>query len=319
METNTLDKNASYEEFKKNNSGLIHISFSELTQYRECGHKHLLEKYLKLASSPTSIHLIFGNAIHSAIESGIRDKLNIDGRINHFKEYFTKEMMDKMINTKEYGDVENFTNQGEHILRLLSTEKILEKYDLVGVEMSLYEKIFNNFHFKGFIDLVLKDKKTGRILIIDWKTSGEQWDVQKKKKNKIFMAQMRLYKYFYSRKFNVSIDEIDCKYIVLNRLKNKKCPDLGFGDLQPVEIFSTNDDIMEAVTLVAETLRDIHIDKDFQKAKLIGSKNNCFFCQYKSNPTLCNNNSNQYKHLLDEHRERRITIEKGEDVKVLFS
>lgn len=319
METNTLDKNALYEEFKKNNSGLIHISFSELTQFRECGHKHLLEKYLKLAVSPMSIHLIFGNAIHSSIESGMRDRLNIEGRIKHFKEYFIKEMMDKMMGTKDYGDVENFTNQGEHILRLLSTEKILEKYDLIGVEMSLYENLFNNFHFKGFIDLVLKNKKTGRILIIDWKTSGEQWDVQKKKKNKIFMAQMRLYKYFYSRKFNVPIDEIDCKYIVLNRLKNKKCPDLGYGDLQPVEIFSTNADIEEAVTLVAETLRDIHIKKDFTKAKLVGSKNDCFFCPYKSNPTLCNNNPNQHKHLLDEHRDRRIAMEKGEDVKVLYN
>ena len=313
-----MDKNALYEELKKANSGLIHISFSELTQHKECGHKHLIEKYLKLAVSPTSIHLIFGNAIHSAIECGVRDKLNINDRISHFKQYFTKEMMDKMIGTKDYASVEDFTKQGEHILRLLSTEKILEKYDLIGVEMSLYERLIGNFHFKGFIDLVLKDKKTDRILIIDWKTSGEQRDVQKKKKNKVFMAQMRLYKYFYSRKFNVAIDEIDCKYIVLNRLKNKKCPDLGYGDLQPVEIFSTNDDIMEAVTIVAESLRDIHIKKEFKKSKFIHTTNNCYFCPYKSNPTLCNSNPNQYKYLLDEHKERRIAMEKGEDVKVLF-
>ena len=314
-----MDKNIVYEELKKTNSGLIHISFSELTQFRECGHKHLIEKYLKLAVSPTSIHLIFGNSIHSAIEVGVRDKLNLEARIQHFRENFTKEMMDKMMGTKDYNEVTNFTNQGEHILRLLSTEKILEKYELIGVEMSLYEKLFNNFHFKGFIDLILKDKNTGRILIIDWKTSGEQWDVQKKKKNKVFMAQMRLYKYFYSRKCNVPINEIDCKYIVLNRLKNKKCTDLGYGDLQPVEIFSTNDDIMEAVTLVAETLRNIHINKEFLKAKFAGSKNDCFFCPYKSNPTLCNENPDQYKFLLDEHLQRRITIAKGEDVKVLFS
>lgn len=313
------DKNALYEELKKTNSGLIHISFSELTQYQECGHKHLIEKYLKLAVSPTSIHLIFGNAIHSAIEVGVRDNINLDGRIDHFRTYFTKEMMDKMMGTKDYLSMNDFVKQGEHILRLLSTEKILEKYDLIGVEMSLYEKLFGGFHFKGFIDLILKDKKTGRVLIIDWKTSGEPWDVQKKKKNKIFMAQMRLYKYFYSRKCNVPIDEIDCKYIVLNRLKSKKCPELGYGELQPVEIFSTNEDIMEAVTLVAESLKGIHIKKEFLKAKFEGSKNDCFFCPYKTNPTLCNENPNQYKYLLDEHRERRLLIENGEDVKVLFS
>lgn len=314
-----MDKNKLYEELKKSNSGLIHISFSELSQYGECGHKHLIEKYLKLAVSPTSIHLIFGNAIHSAIEVGIRDRLNLDARISHFTQYFTKEMMDKMIGTKDYADVENFTKQGEHILRLLSTEKILEKYDLIGVEMSLYEKLFSNFHFKGFIDLILKDKKTGRILIIDWKTSGEQWDVQKKKKNKVFMAQMRLYKYFYARKFDVDINEIDCKYIVLNRLKNKKCPELGYGDLQTVEIFSTNEDIMEAVKLVADTLRNIHLNKNFPKAKFNGKTDSCFFCPYKSNPTLCNSNPDQYKYLLDEHRERRLLMESGKDVEVIFN
>lgn len=313
-----MDKNEEYEKLKKDNSGLIHISFSELTQHRECGHKHLIEKYLKLAISPTSIHLIFGNAIHSSIEVGVRDKLNIEGRISHFKEYFIKEMMDKMMGTKDYHSLEDFTKQGENILRLLSTEKILEKYDLVGVEMSLYEKLFENFHFKGFIDLILKDKKTGRILIIDWKTSGEEWDVQKKKKNKVFMAQMRLYKYFYSRKCNVPIDEIDCKYAVLNRLINKKCPELGYGKIQMVEIFSTDEDIMEAVSMVAETLKNIHIKKEFLKAKFAGSKSDCFFCPYKSNPTLCNENPNQYKYLLDEHRERRLLIESGENVNVLY-
>lgn len=313
-----MDKNELYEELKKNNSGLIHISFSELTQYRECGHKHLLEKYLKLAASPTSIHLIFGNGIHSAIENGIRSNLNVEERINHFKEYFTKEMMDKMMGTKDYASLQDFTLQGEHILRLLSTEKILEKYDLIGVEMSLYERLFANFYFKGFIDLILRDKKTNRVLIIDWKTSGEQWDVQKKKKNEVFMAQMRLYKYFYSRKCNVPIEEIDCKYIVLNRLKNKKCPELGFGDIQPVEIFSSNNDMMEAVTLVADTLRDIHINKTFEKAKFTGNKGSCFFCPYKSNPTLCNNNPDQYKYLLDEHRERREKMAQGESLEVLY-
>lgn len=313
-----MDKNKLYEELKITNSGLIHISFSELNQYKECGHKHLIEKYLKLAVSPTSIHLIFGNAIHSALETGIRDQLNLEARIAHFVQYFTKEMMDKMINTKDYAEVKNFTKQGEHILRLLSTEKILQKYELIGVEMSLYEKLFDNFHFKGFIDLILKDKKTGRILIIDWKTSGEQWDVQKKKKNKVFMAQMRLYKYFYSRKFDISIDEIDCKYIVLNRLKNKKCPELGFGDLQTVEIFSTNDDVMEAIKLVAETLRNIHINKIFLKSKFEDKTNSCFFCPYKNNPTLCNSNPDQYKYLLDEHKKRRVLLETGANLEAIF-
>ena len=292
-QTQTIDKNVAYDKLKKDNAGRIHISFSELTQFRECGHKHLIEKYLKLAVSPTSIHLIFGNSIHSALEAGIRDKLDLSARIMHFKLLFTKEMMDKMSDTTEIKELDNFITQGENILKQISTEKILEKYDLIGVEMDLYENLYLNFHFKGFIDLILRDKETKRVLIIDYKTSGEIWDVSKKKKDKTFMAQMRLYKYFYARKLDEKIENVDCKYIVLNRLKSKKDPSAGFGSIQPVEIQSTEKDIVDAVTMVAETLRDIHINKNFQKAKLIGNVKNCFFCPYKNNLNLCDSNTEQ--------------------------
>jgi hypothetical protein len=57
---------------------------------------------------------------------GVRDRLNLEDRIQHFATMFTKEMMDKMLGTKDYNEVENFKQQGENILRLLSTEKILE-------------------------------------------------------------------------------------------------------------------------------------------------------------------------------------------------
>ena len=119
-------------------------------------------------------------------------------------------------------------------------------------------------------------------------------------------------------KFNVSMEEVDCKYIVLNRLKSKKCPELGFGEIQSVEIFSTDEDVKEAVKLVAETIKNIHINKVFLKSKCIAKTNNCFFCQYKTNPTLCNSNPDQYKYLLDEHKQRRLLIESGQNLEVLF-
>lgn len=291
-------KEISYKENKHSNS--IHISFSEFSLYSQCGHKHLIEKYLKLVEPTTSIHLIFGNAIHSAIEAGLKNKITIENRIIHFKNNFVKGMMDALKDSPEYKQTDEFVLQGENILRLLSTEKIIEKYELISVEEPLYEKMYEVYHFKGFIDLVLRNRENGRILIIDWKTSTDMWDVSKKKKNETFLAQMRLYKYFYGRKFDVSFDMIDCKYIVLNRLKSKKCPELGFGSIQPVEIFSSNEDIEKSLKLVGETIKNIHIDKFFPKAKLNNRKDSCFFCPYKNNPTLCNDNHEQYKYMLAE-------------------
>ena len=296
------DKNKLYEELKQKNNGLIHISYSEFTKYAECGHRHLIEKYLTLVPTTTSIHLIFGNSIHAAIEAGLKTKCDLEKRISLFKEQFVKEMMDNLKDSPEFRELDSFVEQGENILRLLSTEKILQKYELVGVEEPLYEKFFKDFYFKGFIDLIVKHRDSDKYLILDWKTSGEAWDVSKKKKEQVFMAQMRFYKYFYGTKFNIPFDKIECKYVVLNRLKSKKLPDLGFGDLQPVEIFSTEKEINESLDLIKTIVDKIHNKKIFEKAKLLNKKGACFFCPFKNDLNMCNEDPEQYKELLKEHK-----------------
>lgn len=300
------NKDNEYEQLKKDNEGKIHISFSEFSKFQVCGHKHLLEKYLKLVVEPPSIHLVFGNSIHKAIEIGIKNKSDKEKRVQVFKEDFTKVMMDTMKDNPDYRHLENYTKEGENIIRYLSTEAILEKYDVIGVEYTLYEQLFGIFYFKGFIDLIVRDKVTGRYVIIDWKTSGQQWDVSKKKKDKIFMAQMRFYKYFFAKKQNIPMSEIDCKYVVLNRLIDKNYHEGGYGKLQPVEIYADEADIEESLKLLAESINNIHIKNSFPKAKLIGKKGSCFFCPYKSNIGLCNGDEKQGVQLLKESRQKAI-------------
>ena len=302
----TTEKELEYILLQNTDKSKIHISFSEFSKFQGCGHKHLLEKYLKIVEEPPSVHLIFGNSIHKAIEIGIKDKSDIEKRVEIFKEIFTKEMLDTMQNYPDFRLLNDFRIQGENIIRYVSTEKILKKYEIIGVEYSLYEHLYGPFYFKGFIDLVVRDKETGRYVIIDWKTSGQQWDVSKKKKDKIFLSQMRFYKYFYSKKSGVPMKDIDCRYVVLNRLINKNIPDGGFGKIQPVEIYSDLNDIEESVKLLAESIKSIHIDNSFLKAKLIGQKGNCFFCPHKNNIGLCNQDINQYLHLLKESRQNKI-------------
>lgn len=298
-----MNKELEYQNLNTVATGKIHISFSEFSKYQQCGYKHLIEKYLGLVVEPPSIHLIFGNSVHKAIEIGIKTKIDVEKRVNCFREDFYMEMMNKMRDNEDFNKMNSFLDEGENIIRYLSTEKILKKYKVIGVEYPLYEKIFGIFYFKGFIDLIVQDIETGNYVIIDWKTSGEEWDVSKKKKDSVFMCQMKLYKYFFSRKENVPLDKIQCKYVVLNRLKNKKYPEMGYGQLQTVEIYSNPEEIEEALYKVAETIKRIHIDNDFQKAKLIDLKKNCFFCPHKTNFGLCNNSTTQHKEILKESRE----------------
>lgn len=300
------DKELEYQILKNIGKDKIHISFSEFSKFQQCPHKHLLEKYLGIVTEPPTIHLIFGNSVHKAIEIGIKTECDVTERVAIFREDFSKEMLDKMQDSPDFRSFGDFLLQGENIIRYVLTDKILEKYEIIGVEYPLYEQLFGPFHFKGFIDLIGRDKKTGRYVIIDWKTSTMQWVVPKKKKDHIFLCQMRFYKYFFSRKQGVPMDEIDCRYVVLNRLKDKNLPQLGFGELQKVDIYSNTTDIEESLRLLAESIKKIHIDNNFYKAKLTGQKGNCFFCAHKNNIGLCNGDNSQYIQLLKESRQTKL-------------
>ena len=284
----------------------IHISFSEFSLYNECAQKHLIFKYLALDIQEQSIHLFFGNAIHESIEMGVKNGLDKEQRAKYFSDKFRKDMMDNMLHDKQFKDVDDFIEQGKHILLILDTEVLLKGYKVVSVEEPLYEKIYKKFHFKGFIDCVAYNPTTGRFLIIDWKTSGESWDVDKKKKDEIFLCQMRFYKFFWGKKNNTPLDKIDCKYVVLNRLVNKKNTSKGFGDIQIVDINSTEKEIFDSLTKLGDTLKNIHVEKIFPKVKFTGNeKFNCMFCKYKGGVhPLCNSKYNQYVELLQENKKQ---------------
>jgi hypothetical protein len=76
--------------------------------------------------------------------------------------------------------------------------------------------IRNNVKFVGYIDLVLKEKQTGRYRIIDIKTSTNGWN-QYQKDDPSKYSQILLYKAFFSKKYNVPIEMIDVEFFILKR------------------------------------------------------------------------------------------------------
>lgn len=302
--------------------GYKHISFSEFSLFRECGHRHLIEKHLGLETQPPSIHLFFGNAIHESIEKTFEDEYSTEKRVEYFKVTFRKDMIENMKDTQEFNELDAFLEQGENILRTLDIEKFIRDYEIISVEEPLYEHVYGIFYFKGFIDFVVRNRKTKRIVIIDWKTSGEAWNMYWKNQNKTFLMQMKLYKYFWARKNNVDLKTIDTKYIVLNRLKNKKKPELGFGEIVDVPMTSTLGEIRKSLESMSNALRDIYVNQAFKKVKFIedfaGNPTKdldgnyltddkpCRFCAYKGDKhPLCNKFVGQDKVLLKENGKLR--------------
>lgn len=258
MKTHTVKGKEKLEDIMKEGkeSGLIHISFSEFKLHTECAHRHLVEKHLKLVEQPPSIHLYFGSAVHEAIEHGIEQGFGPERRAKYFRDMFIKDMKDNIPEHPEE-EVNQFVEQGENILKILDVEGIIEEYEIISVEEPLYEHIYDRFYFKGFVDLVVKDRKTGRIIIIDWKTSGNSWNMFYKNKDWAFWMQMRFYKYFWCRKNGVELDDVDCKYIVLNRLKDKKKPEGGFEEVS-IDVDSIGMTINNSISILSNIVKGLN-------------------------------------------------------------
>lgn len=296
-----------YGALKEENADKLHISFSEFSLFNQCGHRHLLEKHLAIIQQPPSIHLFFGNAVHSSIENTLKKSLDINGTVEFFRTTFSKDMMDNMKDTSDFkNEFQNFLEQGEQILRILDLNSVFKDYEIVSIEEALYENIHLKYYFKGFIDLVIRHKVTKRYKIVDWKTSGVLWDVPKKLKDETFLAQMRFYKFFWGRKNNIPMEEIDCGYIVLNRLRDKKDPTSTPGDIQTVEVNSTDDEIKSSLEKLAITVKMIHLEKKFPKIKHTEGTKGCFFCPLKGGRhPLCNDSLVQHKTILKEHKKKK--------------
>ena len=260
-------------------SKITKISYSAYSLYKNCGHRYYLENIIEAPDFVPSIYAYFGDAMHDSLRKGIEHSLNEEERINNFVYVFKKLVMDNLQDYPDFVKLKEFTEQGIEILKIMPTERLSEKYVFIGAEELIVEPMHGNYSFVGFIDLILKNKLTGKYVIIDWKTSTFPWDVEQKKSDKTFMSQMMFYKYFYALKKNISLQDIDCKYVVLNRFKGLSDKD-GYGAIQNVEI-DTNELLMEEVLEdLAKTTRDIFIRKVFTKAKLEKRKDSCKYCPF---------------------------------------
>jgi|TARA_B110000858_G_scaffold2202_1_gene2466 hypothetical protein len=149
-------------------------------------------------------------------------QLNLEGMLqDKLVEHFTKEkekMGEDNPCTKQ--ELQEFFEDGVKILQYFTNklDKLYSKtgFELLAIEQRLDAEIKPGVNFIGFIDVLLKDKTTDDIIIIDLKTSTRGWS-KYQKADKIKMAQMLLYKKFYSDKFNVPLDKIKVEYQILKR------------------------------------------------------------------------------------------------------
>ena len=224
------------------------ISHSQFTAYNECNLKWKLRYIDKLSLSGGNIHTLFGSAMHTVLQEYLTtmynksiveaEKLKLDVMLKEqmIKEFNIIRARWKIIPC-EQKDMVEFYQDGVEIIKHFRKHRnkyfMKKNYELVGVEVPIFMNIQEGVQLKSFLDVVIRNKVSGRITIIDLKTATRGWwDYQKKDFYK--KSQLLMYKQFYSDKFNVSLDKIDVYFLILKRKIAKKS-DFPISRLQKFE------------------------------------------------------------------------------------
>ena len=211
------------------------ISYSQLSMYTECPKKWSLQYKEGYKQFTSSIHTVFGTALHETLQKYLEVMYNESGaeadRLN------TSEILEE--NLREEYKVQYKKNKNQHFLK---PEELREFYEdgieiirefaknkskyfskrgwyLVGCEVPLMLKpspTHTNLYFQGFLDVVLYNEKTNKFLIMDIKTSKSGW-YKDQKKDELKQFQLILYKKFFAEQYNVSIDNIDIEFFIVKR------------------------------------------------------------------------------------------------------
>jgi len=303
---------------KKNKS----VSFSQYSIWLKCPQQWKLSYIDKLTKFDETLNTAFGKAVHTslqkflevlygqgAIEAEALDSVALfnteyDKEIAIVREKETKEKTSarevanfekvKYVETPtkfEPDGVEEFRIDGKNIMEYFVSHSIRtkhfpsKKFEVIGVELPLNIPIRNGLiTYKGFLDIVLREKGTGKIRILDFKTSTFGWNkYQKADRTKI--DQLLLYKRFYHQVYKTPMTDIDVEFVVLKR---KLYEDVAFPQ-QRIQRIAPPDGKMSMKQVETSFLEFINecfdaygeYNKDHTFMKNPGkAKKNCKYCAF---------------------------------------
>ena len=281
--------------------------------FRGCPYRWKLQYKDKIKRFSSSIHTVFGTAIHEVIQhyldimyetSGAEaDRIDLEELFQEkfIGEYNKQYKSNKSEHFSSAEEMREFFEDGIGILNWFKKKKsgYFSKKGtyLVGCEIPIViapNKMLNNVLYMGYLDVVTYHEPTNTFKIIDIKTSTRGWrDQDKKNEDKQF--QLLLYKKFFSEQYNVPLDNIEIEFFIVKRKildwddEKLRSPHQAYR----VQTFTPpsgkikinraknaiNDFINECFNSSGE-IKDI----DYPKSP---SKWNCNFCPYGEDKELC--------------------------------
>jgi hypothetical protein len=284
------------------------VSYSQYSLYTQCQYRWYLDYVKKLKVSDRTIDLTFGTSFHEVFQDYLEVLYNQSSKKADsidFREALTNRVYDNYkaeflangsvhFTTAEL--LKEYIEDGVIILEWVRRHRAayfsLRDWELVGIEIPIKRTIIEdnpNVLMIGFIDLVLKNKKTGKYYVMDIKTSRHGWN-DNAKKDQTKINQVLFYKRFYSQELNVPEDDIEVSFFIVRRklYENLDFPMKRVQEFKPAQgtmkVRQAHDSLAEFVR-ESFTPEGKYIDREYPK-----NPEKCKYCPYAKKPELCSRN-----------------------------
>lgn len=260
----------------------------------------------KLNKYEDNIHTVFGSAVHTVIQGYLTslyestlgaveaDQIDLEAE---FISEFSKKIEAARTKSADFiatpEEIAEFEADGKIIVKYFSSASVRKKhfpskrYRVLGVELPLEIPLKNGLVvYKGYLDIVLRDQKTEKIHIMDFKTSTNGWN-KYQKEDRTKTDQLLLYKRFYSKMYNIPVTSIIVEFIILKRklYEDVAYPQQRIQRVSPpdgkISMKRVETSFVEFINECFDSEGNYNIAKSF--LKIPGkNKKNCKFCQFKT-------------------------------------
>lgn len=241
-------------------------SYSRLTSFEHCKYEFYLNYILKDDDkylSEGNFYAEVGSYVHEILAMIFEGKLTLDEASQYYVDNFDQNVLYK---TKKSIMNKTFETCADYFATV--DFAWLKDYEILGVEKKVEFKI-EEYDFVGYIDLLVRDKRDGKIVVIDNKSSEYPFksngEVKAKSKDSFekYKKQMYLYSYAIMEQYGEFPKEI-----TWNHFKDGGC-------LATIKF--SKDEYDQSVRWLIDTIHSIEREEEFP------SNQDYFYCT-----NLCN-------------------------------
>ncbi len=232
------------------------FSHSSLTAFHTCKYMFYLT-YIMKEDREQGFFSDFGNLIHEIFQKYFSMELELWDLKKYYEDNYSRVVTtDPPPFPKSMG--ESYYNAGLDFFGNMSFKR--ENYEIISIEDSFESKFNDKITLIIKPDLVLRNKKNGNIILLDYKTYKLKHTKKDDEKLESYKRQMHLYSHFLWKEKSIEINKIFLWFV-----RNNEFLEI---DMNPMEIQATLD-------WVENTIRDIKQENVWLANNI---KDNAFFC-----------------------------------------